>query len=285
MMRRLLFIVAALVGALVPSSLHAQKIRTEKGEYVYYPPETQSMELARQTAVERAKLQILADTFGTSVAQTATTRISDGTTSTTALSSSSVRGEWIETVSGPEIETMLSPDGMIAIRVRIAGRVREITAARTEIQAQVLRNGTEPRFASLEFKDGDDLFLRFKSPADGNLLVYLYDGDEDVYCLLPYSAQKFLPVFPVQAMQEYLFFSGEGDSDEYSLTCAGTQEINRLYVIFSPNRFTRAADRDGRRVELPRTLSWEAFQQYLSRARAADPEMIVEDYMLTINKN
>lgn len=281
------------VGLLFPLLVSAQRIRNVTGEYYYYPPETQSLEVARQVAVERAKIQILADTFGTVMQSTSSLRIeqSSGSSSvgTTTLSASEVRGEWIETTEGPEIETVLSPEGMLGLHVRLRGRVREITSARTQIQAQVLCNGTEPRFASLEFKDGDDLFLRFKSPVDGYLLVYLYDGDEDVFCLLPYRQQP-MSIFPVEAMQEYLLFSGEG-ADTYFLTCSRGLEINHLYILFSPNKFSRAADTAGGSVDiagadgLPRTLSWQAFQHYLSRTRAADPEMIVEDYMLTINKN
>lgn len=280
----LLFLVA---GFLCPLSLSAQRIRSVKGEYIYYPPETQSMEMARQVAVERTKLQILADNFGTVMQSASSLRVEQSSgksaVNTSTLSVSEVRGEWLETTDGPEIETILSPDGMIGLRVKITGRAREITLARAEIQTQVLCNGTESRFASLEFKEGDDLFLRFKSPVDGYLVVYLHDGGDEVSCLLPYSNQHDLPSFPIQAMQDYLFFSG-GDADELTLTCAGQQEINRLYVIFSPNRLSRAVDVAGRSAEMPRTLSWIAFQRYLSRVRAADQEMIVEEYMITIDK-
>ena len=244
------------------------------------------MEVARQTAIDRAKLQILANTFGTVIQSASSVRIdqSAGASSvgTSSLSISEVRGEWIETTEGPDLETILSPDGMIGLRVRMSGRVREITSARAETEVQVLRNGTDPRFSSLEFRDGDDLFLRFKSPVDGNLLVYLFDGGENVYCLLPYSSQRNIPAYPIRAMHEYLLFAGD-DADEYTLTCTGKQEINRLYVIFSPQRLTRPFDTEGRAATTPRMLSWKAFNQFLARARTADPEMVVGEYMIIID--
>lgn len=285
------YILLVLTVLLLPSEIRAQKIRTEKGEYTYYPPETQSMEVARQTAIERAKLQILADTFGTTVSQTATTRISDGSASTSALSSSSVRGEWLETVSGPDIETMLSPDGMIGIKVRIVGKVREISASKTDIQAAVLRNGLDNRFASTEFKAGDDMYLSFTSPESGFALAYLYDGEEEVYCLLPYSTQS-MSAFPIEAQRPYVFFSADKPDgvsvsalvDEYTLTCSRQQELNRIYVLFSPNHLSRAVDVNAAPGSAPRSLSYASFQRWLGKVRTEDRELVVREFDITIDR-
>lgn len=287
-------VVLMALGLLAPLILQAQRIRTVSGEYIYYPPETQTMEAARMTAEDRAKIQILADEFGTVLQSSVTTRMeqsaSGSAISTSSLSSSDVRGEWIETTDGPHFTTLLSPDGLLGIKVSISGRVREITEARTDIQAIVLRNGTDLRFADNAFKDGDDLFLRFRSPEDGWLLVYLYDGAGQVYCLLPYSTQR-LPSYPVKALQDYVFFSAAhpdgntpaSDVDEYTLTSSRAQEMNRLYVLFSPNRFARASDNTGSAV-LPRELPFKQFQQYLGRALAEDRQLVVRDYLIEITK-
>ena len=48
----------------------SQKMKTVEGEYTYHAPENVSLEEARRTALDRAKIQALADEFGTTAGLT-----------------------------------------------------------------------------------------------------------------------------------------------------------------------------------------------------------------------
>ena len=266
----------------------AQKVKRVSGEYIYVIPETESYEQAKISAVSRAKIQILADTFGTVLEMSSSTTMSDGGARVQGLSNSQVKGEWIETIGEPRI-TRLFQDNQLAIKVEIAGKVREITSATTEFAAKALRNVPDIRFESTSFNSGDDLFLYFKAPEDGFLVVYLYDGNDHVFCLLPYERQSD-GVFKARGNRQYVFFSEDIDDgitpfnliDEYTLTASADMEMNRIYVIFSPHRFTKALDSATTETTLPRELSFTSFQKWLSRIQTEDKTVGVRAIDITI---
>ena len=94
----------------------------------------------------------------------------------------------------------------------------------------------------------------------------------------------------VSADEEYILFSrarpGKFDPfsfREYPLGCRADNEmeVERLYVVFSPNKFTKASDSaDG---DL-RSLPFEDFHSWLSKARRMDPEMNVISSDITIRR-
>lgn len=284
-MRRILFLILITVG--IP--LFAQRVQTVSGTYVYVVPENQSYADAKITALKQAQIQILADTYGTVIELTAATSISGEGATTRALSESNVKGEWIETVGEPVFTRLVKGDN-IAIRVEVKGKVREITTAVLQFDAKSLCNAPDVRFEKTDFKSGDDLYLYFSTSSNGWLAVYLYDGNEDVYCLLPYSGQSD-GIYQVKGGRKYIFFSEDiadeyvstRDIDEYTLTCTGEKEVNRLYVICSPNKFTKAVDNKGNDA-VPRMLNYLDFQSWLSSIRMADKELGVKTIDITIRK-
>ena len=64
-----------LLLTLLTTSVFAQKVKTVEGEYTYHAPENVTIEQARRIALERAKIQALADEFGTIVQQQNVTRV------------------------------------------------------------------------------------------------------------------------------------------------------------------------------------------------------------------
>jgi hypothetical protein len=173
----------------------------------------------------------------------------------------------------------------------VCGKAREIVGAGIDFTAMTLRNGTEARYESGDFKNGDDLYLLFRSPAAGYLAVYLVDDAQTAFCLLPYMSDPSGKA-PVNVGKEYVFFSAKHVSpaevakiNEYTLTCQKQAEQNYLYIIFSPNEFTKANDTraEGEEV-LPRELSFEDFQKWLAKNRNRDKDMKVEIKVLTIKK-
>ena len=260
---------------------------------MYYAPSSVTLDQAKQIALDRAKVQLIADEFGTIVGSTNITRIENTNGSSDiqmlTLGESEVKGEWLETIGNPIYEIGYEND-MLFVKVSISGRIREVVSATIDVKAKLLRNGTEDKFEGNEFRTGDDMFLSFRSPVDGYLTVYLYDGEETVFCLLPYQNQL-VGQIPISANRQYLFFSCEKHQDipvnlvdEYVLTTSKDIELNRMYVIFSPNHFSKAVDQFGGTVETPRMLSWGEFQKWMSKCRRQDTQMRVDVKDIVIRK-
>lgn len=279
---RLLFSVCFMMGMSLVAV--AQKTERVTATYTYYAPEEVSIAEARRVALQRAQLQAIADAFGTIVTQTNATTVKNengkSDVSLLSLGASEVKGEWLRTDGEPEYEIAYE-DGMLAVTVRVKGVIREIVNAAVDFQARVLCNGTEDRFEQDRFRNGDDLYLSFQSPVDGYLTVYLLAAEGTAYCLLPYRGDTGGRV-AVKGNRRYVFFSvddvpaGEqGMVDEYVMTCGNREELNQIYVIFSPQLFTKAVDYAGEGVQ-PRELPYEEFQQWLFNCRKQDREMRVE---------
>lgn len=280
-----------LLSIFVAVSTFAQRVEKVTAQYTYLPPENVTLEIARETALNRAKIQAIADEFGTIVSQQNSTIIKNqnGESSIDMLSlgGSEVKGEWIETIGEP-IYNISYDQGMLVVSVEVKGRIREIVSAPVDFTAKILCNGTEDRFERTDFRNGDDLYLSFTSPINGFLAVYLVDDNKDAFCLLPYQNQT-SGIYSIEANKHYVFFSerhaptpSEANIiDEYTLTTDKDLERNQIYVIFSPNSFTKAADSSANNT-LPRQLNWEQFQKWLATVRTMDKEMRVEKTLITI---
>ena len=287
-----------IVFLLITLPVFSQKIKTVEGEYMYHAPENVTIEQAKRTAVERAKIQALADEFGTIVSQSSTTSIANingqSSTNVLVLSGSDVKGEWIEDLGEPKVQVNYEGD-MLVVTAKVKGKAREILSAGVDFTSKILRNGKEDKFESDDFKNGDDLYLAFQTPAKGYLAVYLVDAENMAYCLLPYRNQTD-GIYPVNANQRYLFFcpeeAPEGERalvDEYALTCERQMEYNYIYVIFSRNQFTKANDAASNKqidgyAGAPRELSYEDFQKWLGKCMKHDAEMNMKKIPITIKK-
>lgn len=270
----------------------AQKVKTVEGEYTYHAPENVTLEQARRTALERAQAQAVADEFGTLVSQSDFTRVenSDGGSKVDFLSLGGVeaKGEWIETIGEPEYNIRYEGN-MLVVTCIVKGKAREIVTAQIDLTAKILRNGTEEKFESAEFRNGDDLYLLFQSPVSGYLAVYLVDADVQAFCLLPYRNQT-EGIYPIKANQRYVFFnerlapsSERPQVDEYVMTTDRSSEYNQIYVIFSPNQFVKAVD-DNARDGVPHELKRETFHRWLAKCRKSDKDMNLRIFTITINK-
>ena len=273
-------------------TISAQKIEKVHGEYTYHVPDNVSLEEGKRTALERAKIQALADAFGTLVSQNNSTIIKNenGKSSVDFLSigGSDVKGEWIETIGEPKFDIFYESN-MLTIKVTIVGKAREIKNANIDFEAKLLRNGTEEKFESDEFRNGDDLYLYFKSPINGYLAVYLLDENtQQVFCLLPYKSSG-EPAYKIVHDKPYIFFSCQkaeenpNEVDEYTMTCEHSMEQNTIYIVFSPNMFAKAFAEDGS-IGLPRQLPLKEFQKWLGKCNAKDTNIQEKKKVITIEK-
>ena len=280
-----------LLIAVFPALLFAQERRVE-GEYTYYAPQDVSLETAKITAIEQARVQALADEFGTLIDETVfTTRKNENGKSSVnmmAIGESTVKGEWLQDTSNPET-TVTYEDGFLMVTAHVWGLARSIESVPVDIAVKVLKNGTLDRYEyrGEQFRNGDELFLSFKTPAKGYLAVYLMDEKGDAYCMLPYAGDTD-GMFEVKANKPYVLFSSNHSEngkacDEYVLTTDKEMERDMLYVVYSPNAFVKANDdATGEKVlvgneelDLPRQLSYKDFQHWLLRNRRMDKQMQV----------
>lgn len=289
-MRNLFVLILTL---LLAPPVMGQKVKKVEGEYMYHAPENVTLEQARRTALDRAKIKAIADEFGTLVSNEVIIKreISGEKTSSdfVSIGGSEVKGEWLETIGEPEYNITYEGN-MLVVTCKVKGRAREIVTAPIDLKVHVLCNGTEDKYEDDDFKSGDDLYLSFLSPVSGYLAVYLIDAENKANCLLPYRSQPD-GVYPIEANHRYVFFSekqapaGErGYVDEYVLTCDRSSENNFIYVIFSPNQFTKAADVASNDY-LPRYLSFGDFQSWLVKCRKHDKDMNQVVIPLTVSKS
>lgn len=263
-------------------------------EYVSNNP-NETPEQAKAKAIENAKHKALEDRFGLDVTKITNTlqinrnggQESKSESNVFSMAETAVRGEWIETISEQVLDQSYVK-GFWVVKVKVEGRARNYSTEKADIQYAFLKDADDME-APVAFRDGSDLFLRFSAPIAGQLCVYLVDENQNAYCLLPYMSRQ-TGSQPVEANKEYVFFSSKYDKEaqEYTLNCERSVEQNMLYVVFSPNEFTKAADKQGgknfRDEQLPRELTYEALMKWLSRNQTKDPNMVVRSMMVTIKK-
>lgn len=283
-----------IVALILARGLSAQNMRTASGSYVYYAPENITLEYAKQIALERAMIQIISDEFGTHVEMANMTKLENSGQNSSVemhtLALSDVKGEWLETLKGPEYDISWE-QGMLVIKVEVTGRIRRIDEkAPVSFEAKLLRNGLGDNAESVDFKEGDEMFFSFRSPSNGYLAVYLHNGDDKVFRLLPYSMNPDQSPAEIKARRRHVFFSTDKtylpdglDPNcvlELVMTCSQSVEFNRIYVVFSPSYFMIPMDDEN---DIPQ-MDYRQFQSWLIKAQAKDDAFQVQKIDITIRK-
>lgn len=289
-MRRLLPLLIILLTTGI--TVYSQKIKKVSATYTYYAPETMSVEEAKRTALERAKIQAIADEFGTIVSQSTSSIVKNcdaqSGSSFFSIGGSEVRGEWIYTLGDPEYDITYEQD-MLVVKVKVRGEAREIKTAAISLDVRTLKNGITLKSESSEFKNNDELYLYFKSPENGFLAVFLLDeATTDVSMLLPYEHSS-LSSYPIKRGKSYVFFSGQTcenyeahEVENYILMCNGDTEYNSVYVVFSPEKFTSPLS-EVHHLDVP-VITYEKFNKWLTHNRKRDKRMNVVTLPLKISK-
>lgn len=278
-------------------SLFAAKPEKVSITYTYESNDkSESLETVTKHAFEKAKQRVLEEKFGVDVSSiivySEQEREHNGTFSSSedffSLGGTNARGEWIQTIEEKVIEEPTFHQGEWRVKVYVEGLARAKNGEPIHLDYRFM-NHTDDRIPRTIFHDGDDLFMHFSSPVAGVLCVYLVDANKDVYCLLPYQNSP-NGCQAIEANTEYTFFTTITDrfADEYTLNTQSKEEHNVLYIVFSPNTFTKAKDKKGatnwRNEALPRTLSYSDFLNWLSKNQIADEQMVVRPEAITIKK-
>jgi hypothetical protein len=287
-MKRLLIIGIMLCSL---GTLIAQGVINVSGEYTYHAPINISIEEAKTIALERARLQCLADEFGTTVNQSNTTIIhtnEDGTeTSHFSLGGTEVKGEWLGDVKKPIYKIRYDEvNECNIVYVKVFGRARAILSSKIDLSAKILCNGVTPRHERESLYEGDQLYMSFLSPVAGYICVYLVDEEAKAYCLLPYEASA-TGCVRVEANKNHIFFSKQLSKnpevvDEYVMSCSHDGESNIFYIIYSPNKFTKAVDHST--DEFLQQLSYEDLQTWLLDVQTKDPQVQVIRKTISISR-
>lgn len=279
------------VQLLLALTAYAQKTKTVEGEYNYIQPGNVTLDEARAIALERARTKALADEFGTIVSRIDETVMEndnrESNTSFYSLGNSEVKGEWIETIEEKTEEQII--DGQHVVIAKVKGKAREIAFAKVNFETRLLRNGKNDGNESEQFADGDDFYISFRSPAQGYLAVFLLDKEREATCIIPEPDKE---LCPVERNKRYVFIDNE--SGNLILTCDHKQELNQLYIIFSPNKFrTDLLEEKGNNDDLQgygdnvRHLPYQGymkFQKWLGTLRKNDPEVQVVTKFIKIKK-
>lgn len=261
----------------------AQKVQKVTAMYTYYAPENVTLEEAKHTALDRAKISAIADAFGTLVTQNNSTVITNQNGESDnrffSLGGSEVKGEWIETTKEP-VYSIRYEGGMFVVSVEVTGRIRELPDVGLDLTVKILRNGVESKYESTDFRNGDDLYLMFKSPIDGYLLAYMYDETSNqVVRILPYI-QSTQGNVSVRADKEYVFFKKHKNDrhkvDEYTMTASKPVEFNTLYVIFSSKEITKTIDKSDEDKDGIRVLDFADFNKWLSGVKTQSSAKVTE---------
>lgn len=255
----------------------------------YWIEHFSSQKDAENQAVEQAIQDALTEKYGTYVDYQVITEDTD--VHNTGISRP--KGEVLKVLSkGPFKHTFVEGKLQITVTVKISAREK---INNVQFDARLIRRPYEQE-DTYRFQEEDPLYLSFKTPIDGNLAVYL-EEDGMVYNLLPYPDDPNGSV-EVKHNKEYLFFCEESKFFEqhrnivapknYSsvlplkltLSSGAKQAVNRIYILFSPNPFTRALA-NGEEGEIPH-LNSETFQWWLGTLRMDDDfENIIKTIVIT----
>lgn len=269
----------------------AQRTVTVNGTYTYIVGDNDDISLreAKVKCVELAKAEAIKAEFGEMI----TSDVIDTNLETNGEASSSffwentvamAKGDWLGDTKSPELDIEYK-DGKLVFKAEVWGKVREIVQAKTDLKWNIMKEILGQKSETTSFVSGERIFVRFRSPSDGYVAVYLIVGDDETSCLLPYRKDP-SGMFKVRNGKEYIFFDKDEDprASFYKLSTQHEKEANQLVVIYSPNPFAKCTDITGD-ARHPNSLSTHDFQKWLLKCQRADRDMVVAKKWVTIRKN
>jgi len=250
-------------------------------------------------AFEEARRHAMVEEFGMDVSGMNSvvqhSKSKDGkTTATTdhvSVSETSVRGEWVKTEKEEVKEEPTFKDGFWHAKVLVEGYARKSSGTKADIKYAFVKHPQDELPVSV-YENEAQIYLRFSSPVNGSLCVYLVEENE-AFCLLPYQKQK-TGSYAIEAGREYLFFcedckGADPQTEEYKMTCTGEDVQDFLYLIFTPNSVSKANDSDGGKNmfgdNMPRALSAKDLIQWIERNKTKDPDLDVRKEIITVKCN
>ena len=276
--------VLPVAAILLSAGAYGRDVRTVEGYCRYVVPRTVSIDEAEEIALQRAITDALAAEFGTIVHSEVWTELKNdkGASSSAAwaMGSNMVKGEWLETIGSPRIKHSTSAEGYV-VELWVKGKAAAIDSQHIDVKATVKQASSRGIFESTKFKSGDRLIVELESPVDGYACIFLADAEGNVLQLLPFAGQS-AGSTAVKGGTKQVFFADNSaeDEEQYSLYTSSESERNVLYIIFSPEKFTKPISSLAGNLRL---VGGEEFRRWLSRLRASDPSAQTIIRALTIS--
>ncbi len=294
----------------------AKVVSTSGKAQVQWYPERESLTEARARALKSAKINALENAFGTVITQDNVLYLENKKTGEKVETNSIFKMIGNTAVKGEIIDIKKEDYKQSVRKERVDGRKRKITyiTCKLKILAKELTatdieienfplNSVKILKPVFEFKEGDNLYVYFKSPVTGYLTVFL-DDNKHAQCLLPYRnmPEGLEDAMPIKANKEYVFFSDYDEhnyfdddyfaEDTYKLVATDQKDINELYIIFSKEKLNKpilnAADDnveiDQTTYELPRTINSDEFKKWLVKIKQIRDDIKVNAVRISIEK-
>ena len=186
--------------------------------------------------------------------------------------------EWLADTKNPEI-TQDTENGKTVYIAEVWGKVREIEPVSIDIDWKILAGGTENFCESDKFKNKERIYIKFKAPCDGYLVIYVLDSHlQQANCLLPYKNNS-SGYMEIKRDKEYILFDPDFDRAafpyNYVMTTSCPKEIDQVVLLFSPNKFTKSNTNGGDRLR-PQFTSTVDFEKWLTNLRRKHKELLVD---------
>ena len=273
-----------------PQQLCAQREAKVEGRFTLEVSENDNMTIADawHKCEERAKTEALKSEFGEIVSSD----VVDTNAEFNGKSSSSywestvtmAKGMWLGNTA-PPVRSVEYKDSRLYFTVEVKGRGREVKQSTIDLKWETMKDVNGKMFPSTTFGNKERIYVKFRSPVAGYLAVYLLEPGADTgTCMLPYRNNA-SGQFRVKANRDYVLFDKSVDATAtiYNLTTKKEQESNRLIFIFSPNPFTKC--NESAHYKDLSFVQTADFQQWLSRCRRQDNDMVVKQQWIKINGN
>lgn len=246
-----------LLGGVANAVAATPKGKKVETEYSYTVPSHQSDDDARQTAIQRARNQALAEAFGgEEISQINSTLINSGAAGADAVNfqshmQSRVRGVWVRDIREPRFRYAQDPEtGMRVITVSVCGEAYPLAPRKFPCSVQTMRYANGKLTPTDRFISGDILVIDLTAPSHGYCAVYLADENNCVTRVLP--NQQGDGAFRIVGDRRYQLLHPDlplaeggckGVYDNLEFYTEGKQVINWLCIPFSNRALQRPPDR------------------------------------------
>ncbi|MEM9846446.1 MAG: hypothetical protein AAF847_01055 [Bacteroidota bacterium] len=290
-------IILFVIILLLFNNLQAQKNKTfrVKVEDQIEVDRNESLEQTKYRLIKLLQRKAIEEKFGSNFYSGSSLRIestnqdgeASGKETYKTITNSYAKGIWVETIK-KHFETIhVDERGRQEtwLHCTLEGRIMEITEAQYDLVTEpmsCLLQGCE----RTDFRNENEFYLKFQSPVDGYVSVYLDLTQDDIVQFLLPSHSAFAEV---QADQEVVLFKNAN----YEMYTERDQELDVLYVIFSEHPFAKPILRAGRAaneeersegISFPRELNRRNFEQWLGRIRTQYKGVQVEEIPITITR-
>lgn len=267
------------------SSFFLRKV--ESSETVEFA-KLQCIELAKADAIRRNYGEVLIQGNSTFISNTQANQKVETYSRFNMIADSWVNGEWVRDISAPKTE-IFSDNGSVWVKANVTGVIRPVPESKIDFNfatAQCPKLSCE----TTDFKEGDDLFVIFKTPESGYLSIFLDDPfSGTTYMVFPYQGLLDSSQMYMERDREYVLFDksqqgnykfGTVDELVISLSNKTLAEVNKLFIVFSPNKKIMKPNlSSGKTFDqennffFPSSMKSEDFQFWIAKLRSKNKDI------------